>query len=65
MLYRLRVCCDEIVLSHKASEGACLFEPPQIAELKLLRGKTPKDLWNEDMNAFLEELDVSLTVGKV
>lgn len=28
-------------------------------ELKVLQGKTPKDMWNEDLDAFMTELDVS------
>ena len=27
-------------------------------ELRILQGKTPKDLWKEDIEAFLEEFDV-------
>ena len=25
----------------------------------MLQGKTPKDLWSEDMDVFMQELDVS------
>ena len=31
----------------------------KIAELEALKLKTPKDLWRTDLDAFLEELDVS------
>jgi len=31
----------------------------QAEELRILREKTPKDLWKEDMDAFTEKLDVS------
>ncbi len=31
----------------------------QAEELRILQEKTPKDLWMEDLGAFLEELDVS------
>lgn len=31
----------------------------QRQELKKLRDKTPKDLWNDDVDVFMEELDVS------
>jgi len=29
-------------------------------ELEILRGKSPQDLWLEDLDAFLEELEVCL-----
>jgi len=29
-------------------------------ELEILRGKSPQDLWIEDLDAFLEELEVCL-----
>ena len=32
------------------------------AELNALKKKTPKDLWNTDLDNFIEELDVSLSI---
>jgi len=37
----------------------------QAEELRILREKTPKDLWKEDMDAFMEKLDVSCVTSLV
>ena len=30
----------------------------------MLQGKTPKDLWSEDMDVFMQELDVSYIITR-
>lgn len=34
----------------------------QAEELRILREKTPKDLWNEDIETFLAELEVNISL---
>ena len=36
-----------------------MFILKKVEELRILKEKTPKDLWKEDINEFMEELDVS------
>ena len=36
---------------------------PKVEELRILKEKTPKDLWKEDINAFMEELEVIHVTG--
>ena len=58
MLYVLQfilvLCVLEFIVKH-----CVLF---QAQELKVLQGKTPRGLWNEDLDLFMEELDVSCCI---
>lgn len=47
-------CGEQISVVH-----VYLVYSEKVEELRILREKTPKDLWKEDINEFMEELDVS------
>ena len=55
MIHVLQCCLCTSTLSGKGSSRSL---PTQIEELHILKEKTPKDLWKEDITAFMEELEV-------